>query len=383
MESLNFNIPAELKLGYGESDNLADYAAEMQLENIVLVVDNILLDLGLIDDLLANLKQKNIGFTLYNKIKREPTVEDIDSAVEELNISDNYDGVVGIGGGSVMDTAKVLSVSSQFEGSVIDYIGTDLIEEKGLPMIMIPSTAGTGSEATPNAIVKDTKAESKKGIVSKYLIPDLVILDPALTLTLPANITAETGMDAFTHAIECLISNKSNYLSDIFALRSIELISQNIRRAVDDGENKEARYNMILGSYFGGVAITNSGTGGVHALSYPLGGKYGIGHGLSNSILLAEVMAFNAEAVPEKFVTVSEYMGLNTEGLSTDEIVDKVVEEIRSIIADVEIAIDDFDLTDEVIEYLAKNAMEVTRLLDNNPREITYQDAVEIYKKSL
>jgi alcohol dehydrogenase class IV len=383
MENLSFNIPAELKLGYGESKNLAEYAAEMQLENIVLVVDDILLELGLIDQLLDNLKQNNIGFTLYNKIKREPTVEDIDSAVEELNINDNYDGVVGIGGGSVMDTAKILSVSSQFEGSVSNYIGTDLIAEKGLPMIMIPSTAGTGSEATPNAIVKDTKAESKKGIVSKYLIPDLVILDPALTVTLPANITAETGMDAFTHAIECYTSNKSNYLSDIFALRSIELISQNIRRAVSDGEDKEARYNMILGSYFGGVAITNSGTGGVHALSYPLGGKYGIAHGLSNSILLADVMAFNAEAVPEKFVTVSEYMGLDTEGLSTQEIVDKVVAEIRSIIADVGIGIDDFELTDEIIEYLAENAMEVTRLLDNNPREITYQDAVNIYKSSL
>jgi len=383
MENLSFNIPAELKLGYGESKNLAEYAAEMQLKNIVLVVDDILVELGLIDRLLDNLKQMSIGFTLYNKIKREPTVEDIDSAIEELNIGDNYDGVVGIGGGSVMDTAKILSVSSQFKESVFNYIGTDLIEEKGLPMIMIPSTAGTGSEAIPNAIVKDTKAESKKGIVSKYLIPDLVILDPALTLTLPANITAETGMDAFTHAIECYISNKSNYLSDIFALRSIELISQNIRRAVADAEDKEARYNMILGSYFGGVAITNSGTGGVHALSYPLGGKYGIAHGLSNSILLADVMAFNAEAVPEKFVNVSKYMGLDTEGLSRQEIVDEVVAEIRSIISDVGIAIEDFELTDEVINYLAKNAMDVTRLLNNNPREITYQDAVEIYKKSL
>lgn len=383
MKEINFNIPKEVEVGYEKSKQLSNYASNMGIDRLLIVADKILAELGILDKILVEFEETEIEYTIYNKIQREPTVNDIDSAIDELQIDQNFDGVVGIGGGSVMDTAKILAASAEIKGSIKSYIGTGTIEKPGLPMIMIPSTSGTGSEATPNAIVKDEEAQSKKGIVSPYLIPDLVILDPALTLSLPPKVTAETGMDAFTHAIECFISKKANYLSDIYALKSIELISKYIRKAASEGENKEARYYMILASFMGGVAITNSGTGGVHALSYPLGGKYGISHGLSNSVLLPDVMEFNAEAVPEKFVKVATAMNIPTEGRKTNEILDSVVKEIQNLIEDLDIKLDDFELSNEVVNDLAKNAMQVDRLLNNNPREIKYEDAVNIYKSAL
>lgn len=383
MEDLDFKIPKEVIIGYDKRNNLAEYLSALQIDKVLLVVDEILEELGLLDQIWSEFEKNKIEYQIYSEIKGEPSVKDIDSALEELKVADNFNGVIGIGGGSVMDTAKVLAAAGEIKGSIINYIGTDKIKTKALPMIMLPSTAGTGSEATPNSIVKNEAVESKQGIVSSYLIPDLVILDPALTLSLPAKVTAETGMDAFTHAVECFICNKSNEMSDLYALKAVEYISKYIRRAVNDKRDKEARYYMLLASFMGGVAITNSGTGGVHALSYPLGGKYGISHGLSNSVLLPAVMDFNSRAVPDKFIQIAEAMALDTDDLSEEQIVAKAVREIQKLIEDLEIKLEDFKITDELIADLAENAMEVTRLLNNNPIEIKYEDAVKIYNTAL
>jgi len=250
--------------------------------------------------------------------------------------------------------------------------------------ITIGDPSGTGAEVTPNAVVKDPVEGWKKGIVSSFLIPDKVILDPELTLSLPPKITAETGIDAFTHAIECFICNKSNLMSDLFALDSIRLINNYLRRAVKNGNDKEARYYMAIGSLYGGIAITNSGTGGVHALAYPLGGKYNISHGLSNSILLADVMEFNAKAVPEKFIKVAEIMGIETTNFPKEKVVESVVDEIRKLVKDVGITIEGFEVSEKVLDNLATLAIsEQQRLLENNPRPILYEDARQIYKNVL
>ena len=207
---------------------------------------------------------------------------------------------------------------------------------------------------------------------------------PELTLSLPPKITAETGIDAFTHAIECFICNKSNVISDLFALESIRLISDNLYNAVNNGDNKVSRYNMALASFYGGVAITNSGTGGVHALAYPLGGTYGMSHGLSNSILLAEVMEFNAEAVPGKFGKIAELMGIDTNGLSEEQITKSALDKIRKLVNDVGISIEGFEVSEKGLDNLAALAIsEQQRLIKNNPRLITYKIAREIYKNSL
>ena len=384
MKDFVFQMPRKIEVGFSKSRDLSKMIKQMKINKVLIVVDYNLKKKGIVDYIFNNLKQENISFTVFDNIKNEPTITEIDQAINDLNISSNYDGIIGIGGGSTIDVTKLLAVSGSIKGSIRNYIGTNLIDKPGIPLIILPTTSGTGAEVTPNAIVKDKKKEWKKGIVSPYLIPDLVILDPELTFSVPPKITAETGLDAFTHAIECFICKKSNPMSDLFALDSMKLINKYLRRAVRNGSDKEARYYMALGSLYGGVAIANSGTGGVHGLAYPLGGKYNISHGLSNSILLADVMEFNAKAVPEKFIKVAEVMEIKTTNFSKEEIVKSVVNEIRKLVKDVGITTKGFEVSEKVLDNLATMAIsEQQRLLKNNPRPISYEDARQIYKNVL
>ena len=384
MKDFVFQMPRKIEVGFSKSRDLSKMIKQMKINKVLIVVDYNLKKKGIVDYIFNNLKEENISFTVFDNIKNEPTITEIDQAINDLNISSNYDGIIGIGGGSTIDVTKLLAVSGSIKGSIRNYIGTNLIDKPGIPLIILPTTSGTGAEVTPNAIVKDKKKEWKKGIVSPYLIPDLVILDPELTFSVPPKITAETGLDAFTHAIECFICKKSNPMSDLFALDSMKLINKYLRRAVRNGSDKEARYYMALGSLYGGVAIANSGTGGVHGLAYPLGGKYNISHGLSNSILLADVMEFNAKAVPEKFIKVAEVMEIKTTNFSKEEIVKSVVNEIRKLVKDVGITTKGFEVSEKVLDNLATMAIsEQQRLLKNNPRPISYEDARQIYKNVL
>ena len=383
MKDFLFQMPRKIEVGYAKSRQIASFVREMELEKILLVVDSRLKEQGIVEKIFEGLRGGQISFYLFDNIKHEPTVAEVDEAVMNLQVGEMFDGVIGIGGGSTIDVAKLLAVSGSFEGSVKNYVGTNFIRKAGVPMIILPTTSGTGAEATPNAIVHNVEEECKQGVVSPYLIPDVVILDPELTLSLPPKVTAETGIDAFTHAIECFICNKATPMSDVAALEAIRLISRYLLPAVKNGNDREARYYMALASLYGGIAIANSGTGGVHALAYPLGGKYHISHGLSNAVLLADVMEFNAQAVPEKFVTVAEMMGFETTQCSQEQIVQAALDAIRSLVHDVSIAIEGFEVTDQVIHDLAQSAMTVQRLLQNNPRTITLEDAQKIYRTSL
>ncbi len=378
-----FQMPRKIEVGFSKSRQLASILKEIGLKKALLVVDNQLKSLGIIDKILVNLQEEHIHYFIFDKINQEPTIAEVDQAVQDFQVGQVYDCVIGIGGGSAIDFAKLLAVSGSFEGSVSQQIGTNQIKKQGVPMIILPTTSGTGAEATPNAIIHDVEDECKKGIVSPYLIPDVVIVDPELTLSLPSKITAETGIDAFTHAIECFICNKATPMSDIVALEAIRLISKYLRQAVSDGNNEKARYHMALASLYGGIAITNSGTGAVHALAYPLGGKYHISHGLSNAVLLADVMEFNAKAVPEKFIVVAEAMGLETANQSQENLVRATVNAIRELVQDVGIKMEKLVITTKIVDDLAQSAMTVQRLLQNNPRKMTLESAKEIYYKSL
>lgn len=383
MKDFIFQIPRRVEIGFGKSREIARFVRELGLERILIVVDRTIKELGLLDSIQSNLREEKISFDIFAEIKGEPTIAQIDQAIARLDVAANFQGIVGIGGGSTIDVVKILAVSAGIKGSVREYVGTNIINKPGVPTIMIPTTAGTGAEATPNAIFKDEVDECKKGVVSPYLIPHLAVLDPDMTLGLPPKVTAETGLDAFTHAIECFICNKANAMSDLFTLEAMRLVSAYLRRAVRDGSDKEARYYLLLASFYGGVAITNSGTGGVHALAYPLGGKYGLSHGLSNSVLLAAVMEYNAAAVPQRFVQVAKAMGLKTDTFSERQAVRSAIDEIRRLVQDVGISVQGFNVTDTVLDDLAQSAMTVQRLLENNPRPITYETARSIYQKSL
>ena len=384
MKDFIFQMPRKIEVGFSKSRDLSIIIKEMKLNKVLIVVDYNLMKMGIVDYIFNNLEENNISFTLFDNIKNEPTITEVDQAINDLNVVSNFDGVVGIGGGSTIDVAKLLAVSGSIKGSIRDYLGINLIKKSSVPTIMVPTTSGTGAEVTPVAIVKDSVEGWKKGIVSPYLIPDLVVLDSELTLSLASKVTAETGVDAFTHAIECFIGNNSNPMSDLVALDSMRLISKYLRKAVRDGGDKEARYYMALGSLYGGIAITNSGTGAVHALAYPLGGKYNISHGLSNSILLADVMEFNAEVVPEKFIKVAGAMEIETTNFPKEKIVKSVVDEIRKLVNDVGITIGELKVSEKELDNLASMAIsEQQRLLKNNPRLILYEDARQIYKKAL
>ncbi len=383
MKNFIFQMPRKIEIGYSKSRGIAKIIKEMELKKLLIVVDYNLKKMGIVDHIFNNLKGENIHFEIFDNIKNEPTITEIDQAINDLNVTFNYDGIIGIGGGSTIDMAKLLAVSGSIKGSIKNYIGINLIDNPGIPMIMLPTTSGTGAEATPNAIVKDKKEGWKKGVVSPYLIPNIVILDFELTLSLPSKVTAETGIDAFTHAIESFICKKANAISDLFALDSMRLIYKYLLRAVKNGGDKEARYYMAFGSFYGGIAIANSGTGGVHALAYPLGGKYNISHGLSNSILLAEVMEFNAEAVPEKFIKIAEGIGVKLNGISEKQIIKEVLNKIMEMVSNSGVNLRGYKFSHKDLEYLAGSAMKVTRLLNNNPHPINYLDALRIYKKVL
>jgi alcohol dehydrogenase class IV len=280
-----------------------------------------------------------------------------------------------------MDVAKAVAVLATNKGKATDYLGLNKVPGPGLPTIMIPTTAGTGSEVTFTAVFSRRNLKKKEGMNSPYLYPDLALLDPELTLSLPAGPTATTGLDALCHAIESYTSINASPMSEMMSLEAIRLISDNLRTCVHEGGNLEAREQMLLGSLYAGLGLANAGVTAVHSLSYPLGGKYGIPHGLANTILLLPVMAFNLPAALEKFAIIAEVMGEVTDDLPLREAAYLALDAVSALIEDcgIETKLSDFAIAEEDFPELAKVAMTVARPLENNPRQVTIEKAIEIY----
>ncbi len=333
----------------------------------------------LIEEAINLLTQGGVEIEVYDQIMAEPTISDFKRIKGAAQVF-QADSVVGVGGGSVLDVAKL--VATLFDGTqdVEDVFGTGLIHQKGLWFACLPTTAGTGSEVSPNAILLDERDHLKKGIVSPYLMSDATYVDPALTLTVPPKVTADTGMDALTHCIEAYTNKFAHPMVDMYALRGIELLAKNLLRAVQDGSDLEAREACSLGSLYGGLCLGPVNTAAVHALSYPLGGEYHIPHGLSNAILLPSVMKFNRPANLKRYAEVAVACGAER-GRDDDETARRGVDFICQLSQAVGIPsrLDEIGIPQDAIPHLAKAAMEVQRLLRNNPREVTEQDAVDIY----
>ncbi|MDU8924980.1 iron-containing alcohol dehydrogenase [Pasteurellaceae bacterium LIM206] len=368
--------------GAGSITQIAEVVQGYKAKNVVLITDAGIFKTGLIAKPQQILEQTGIAVYVIGDVPPEPSIEAVNHIFSQA-VDFNADMVVGIGGGSVMDAAKLvaLMLSNPMIGLKEVTTGQKKFIQHGLPTLMIPTTSGTGSEATQNAIVLDNEQELKIGIVDEKLMASAVILDAELTIGLPKHITANTGIDALCHAIECYISKKASPFSDIFALKAIELIVGNIRQAFNHGQDIEAREKMLLGSFLGGACITTSSTVAVHALSYPLGGKYHIPHGLSNAILLPDVMQFNLPACMDKFANVAKAMGLNVQGCSTQQAAEKMIYELYMLIHDLDIKCDltAVGISEEILDELADSAFKVRRLLDNNPREMTKADIKAIY----
>ncbi|MEI6315943.1 MAG: iron-containing alcohol dehydrogenase, partial [Syntrophus sp. (in: bacteria)] len=263
-----------------------------------------------------------------------------------------------------------------------DYLGLNKVPGPGLPKIMIPTTAGTGSEVTFTSVFVRPDLKKKEGMNSPFLYPDLALLDPLLTVSLPPGPTASTGIDALCHAIESYTSINASPMSELLSLEAIALISENLRTAVHDGTNIVAREKMLLGSLYAGLGLANAGVTAVHSLSYPLGGKYGIPHGLANTVLLPHVMSFNISGAQEKFVDIAEAMGEMVEGLPLREAAYLAVEAVNALVEDcgIQTNLEDLGISEDDFEEMAKIAMTVARPLANNPRQVTVEDAVVIYE---
>lgn len=375
----------KIAAGAGSVRQIADIVTAYEAGKVVIITDQGVWNSGLVDKPKALLEQAGIQVYVINNTPPEPSVDQVQAIFQAAR---EFEGqmVIGIGGGSSMDTAKIVSLLLTNNTGLRELVkGKVPIKRRGVPTLMIPTTAGTGSEATPNAIVLVPEEELKVGIVSEKMVADCVILDPEMTVNLPKHITANTGMDALCHAIECYISKKANPFSDTFALKAVSLISRSIRKAYHDGHDLAAREDMLLGALFGGVSIATSSTTAVHALSYPLGGKYHIPHGLSNAILLPDVMKFNLDVCEEKFKDIAMAMGIDVAGKTAKKAAEEMIGNLYALVNDLEIKCDlrAKGINEEVLDELVEAAAKVTRLLDNNPKVVTKKDMRAIYEKLL
>jgi alcohol dehydrogenase class IV len=379
-----FRTIPRIVMGPGALNQLADEARALKAKKVLIVTDQGLIEAGLVKKAEDILEKADIKYAVFGEVEADPRYEIVADCVEMIR-RENADLLIGFGGGSPIDIAKVSAVMATNKGSISEYFGVDLIPNAGLSTLIIPTTAGTGSEVTPIAILSDHTEKLKKGIVSPHLFPSAALLDPELTLGLPAHVTAATGMDALIHAVEAFTSKNATTISDMLARQAMQLIAKNLRTAYADGSNLEARSTMLEGSLLAGMAFCTAGVTAVHAFAYPIGAEFHIPHGVANSIMLAPVMEFNKLGNLERFAEIGGYLGENTAGLSTRETANAAVEAMRTLAADLRIPghLSEFGVEDKDIPGLAAGVMKVTRLLANNPREMTQKDAETIYRSVL
>jgi len=326
-------------------------------------------------------KLKNNGADIFidTSIISEPTYKTFTEVLKHAAYV-KADSIVGIGGGSSLDVAKLVAAQLNNNQSIEEIIGIGKLKQRATYLVCLPTTAGTGSEVSPNSILLDENDCLKKGVVSTHLVADAAYIDPVLTYSVPPKVTAATGMDALIHCIEEYTNLFAHPIVDVYALEGIKLIGANLIYAYKDGKNSAAREKVALGSLYGGLGLGTVNTAAVHALSYPLGGEFHIAHGLSNAVLLPYIMKFNMSAAPERYAQVAIALGAEKQedNLRTAEKgVDKIFEMCRTL--DIPVKLSELNIPGDAIEQMVEGAMKVTRLLKNNPRTITKEDARNIY----
>lgn len=384
MNKFVFSTVADVVVGPGTSAQVGDMAVAMGISRVLVVTDAGIVQFGLLDKALQSLKSHNIEYSIYADVVADPPESVVMDAVAKAR-DFKCDSVIGFGGGSSMDVAKLLAVLINGKQLLADLYGVDKVTGGRLPLIQIPTTAGTGSEATMVSIIT-TGETTKAGVVSRTLLADKIILDASLTTGLPAHVTAATGIDAMVHAIEAYTSKRlKNPLSDMLAREALRLLAANISTAVKQGDNLEARGAMLLGAMLAGQAFANAPVAAVHALAYPLGGNYHIPHGLSNSLVLPYVLRFNAPAAAELY---AEIAGLIMPGkLLPDDptaVTEMLADHFLVLAADLglQTTLRQMDIAENDLPKLARESMLQQRLLINNPREVNLNDSLAIYRQA-
>jgi len=381
MQGFEFNTVGRIINGLDSSMQLAAQCRQLGVERPLLVTDPGLMAIGLVQPVLSALQNEGLSTLVFDQVREDPPEATV-LAAAEMARNGNVDGVIAVGGGSSMDVAKVVAVLLGGEQALPELYGVAQVTGSRLPLILVPTTAGTGSEVTPVAVIT-TGQTTKAGVSSPVLLPDVAILDAGLTLGLPAAVTAMTGVDAMVHAIEAYTSrHKKNPLSDNLAIHALDLLSRNIRTAVHSGSDRQARENMLLGACLAGQAFANAPVAAVHALAYPLGGHYHIPHGLSNSLVLPAVLEFNMTEASGLYAELVEVvLGKSIAGSDEAKTV-ALIAALRQLIDDVELpaTLRAAKVQEHDLEMLAEDAMLQQRLLVNNPRDVAYEDALGIYR---
>lgn len=380
MKPCQLTIPAVTYAGVGSIEKIKEVLAREKTQSVLLFTDKGVRSTGItkgIEDICAAVR-----LTIIDDLASEPSYLDVERVIAEVRDA-QVDLIVGVGVGSVMDAAKIASIVIGAEYSVHDLLKDPTIAKKYIKTLMVPTTCGTGSEATCNAIVAIPEEQSKQGIVNNCMIPDYVILDATLIAGLPPKIIAATGVDALAHVVECYTSNKATPLSDTYAKEGARKIFRNIREAYADAANMQAKSAMLLGAFYGGIAITGSGTTAVHALSYPLGGKYHIAHGVSNAILFAHVMEFNKDACADRLAELCDAVYPEKSRETVAAKADYIIAEIKDIVAgtDIPTSLETFGVKAADLDFLVQAGSQQKRLLVNNCKELSLDDIRHIYQK--
>jgi len=383
MADFEFSTAKRVVWEAGATSNIVKYCEELGIRNPMLVTDIGLLKAGVVDIVSQPLIQAGIEPLIYSDIEPDPPEKIVLKAIQSAR-ENRVDGVIGLGGGSSLDVAKLIAVLIHSKQGISDLYGINQVRGDRTPLILLPTTAGTGSEVTPISIIT-TGETTKSGVVSPQLLPDIAVLDAELTLGLPSHVTAATGIDSMVHAIEAYTSKiKKNIYSDMLAHKALQIMSENIVEAVENGKNIEARSNMLLGAMMAGQAFANAPVAAVHALAYPLGGFYHIPHGLSNSLVLPYVLKFNAEQAEDLYAELlpSVSKGKNTQ--SGKKGCSMFLKYIDELIVKIKLPrkLSELNVPESDLPMLADEAMLQQRLLVNNPRVVLREDALAIYQSA-
>ncbi|MFC1903999.1 iron-containing alcohol dehydrogenase [Chloroflexota bacterium] len=375
-----FLSPNKVLLGNGAVCQTGKEAKNHGAKKALIVTDEGVVKAGLLNALEESLKAEKINFGIFDKVKAEPSAQIVDECAR-IARDDGYDTIIGIGGGSSLDVAKGVAIMATNKGRTLDYAGMDLVPRRGLPKILLPTTAGTGSEVTRTFVITDEKENTKKAVYSKYVLADVAIVDPLLTVSMPQKITADTGIDALVHAIETYVSATATPFSDILAIEAIYLIAQNLPAAYAKADNIEARFNMSLAATLAGMAFSSGSLGAIHGLAYVLGTEYHFPHGRSNAVMLPYVVDYNKIGNLNKYADIAEAMGEDIEGLSAYEAADKLVANLHRLLEFLGIPtrLGAYGIPKEDIPKLVEKGMKQSRFFVWNPRNLTEDDVKNIY----
>ncbi|MEA2333038.1 MAG: hypothetical protein QOH58_3176 [Thermoleophilaceae bacterium] len=381
----DLRVPADVVVGGGASAQLGEVARRHGIARPLLVTDPFMREHGPTDELAGRLEDGGASVAIFSDVQADPTVANVTAAVAALREHD-ADGLVAVGGGSSIDTAKAASVMATNEGGLADYAGYDLIASAGLPVVAVPTTAGTGSEVTRVTVITDTGRDVKMMIRDDALLPRAAVVDYLLTVSCPPPLTAHVGVDSLTHAIEAYVSTQANAVTDMFALEAARQIGPNLRRAFHDGSDEPARAAMMLGATLAGAAFSNASVCLVHGMSRPIGAHFHLPHGLSNAVLLPAVTRFSVSAAPARYAAVARVMGAAPPDSSDDDACRALVEELEAVNSDLSIpGLGELGVERDVFESKLEAMAEAAIASGSpafNPREASAGEIVELYRQA-